>query len=477
MNKMLKKIAAVALSGAVLFLSGCTSTGFDNSNLLRPPRSTGDKAQIQEIIEEKAGGDYTLKYPTGGSFRSAIINEDLDDDGTDEAIVFYKPSAGNEPVHILFIKNFGGTWRDIGDYSSGKTDVDKVEIGDLSGNGVNDVIVGWSDAAGSLNSLSAYIIGEKTTAELKVEDTYNQFLIADMTGEGKNSIMLFSIATQESDANAKMLQFNSETKTIFTRSSVAMSNSANSILSLIYGKVTKSQSGVFVDTLSVNHESETQFIYWDKESANLANPMNRLNSDNVSENPTIRESDDAVCTDINSNGIIDVPTVKILPHNNTDNTDIVAAQTTWNTYNPSKNKLSVIMDTVTDLESGYYFIIPDEWKDKVTARTSLYNNSLTFYLWNPVENDEEDDEPEDSLTDSNPAEGELLGTGTIGDKLLTIQIFSAQDWINAKNDNYIEVGDYGNLVYTVNIPAETENTKGIAMSLNKIPDYFKLTNK
>lgn len=468
MNKKIKAAAAAVLSVLLLLLSGCASSSFDNSELLRPPRTTGDKAQIQEIIEEKAGGDYTLKYPKNGSYRSAIINEDLDGDDVDEAIVFYRPSNKDESTHILIIKNFGGVLQDIGDYSSGSLDVDRVEIGDVSGTGTKDIVVGWSDQTGSFCTLSAYIVQEKTTAELKIEETYNQFMLANMTGEGKMSIMLFSTSSQSSDANAKMLQYNEESKKIFTRSSVAMSNLANSYVNIIYGKATKNQSGIFVDSQSVNKESETQFIYWDKNSSNLVNPLNTQNDDKASTNPTLRSLSDAVCSDINGDGIIDVPTTEVLPHNSNENMDLVSVQSTWNSYNPSDNKLSAIMDTVTNAEQGYYFIIPDEWKGKYTARTSLFGNSLTFYLWNPAETDEGADE-QTKFTDNQ--------NGSLGDKLLTIQVFSAQEWVKTKSNDYIQVGDYGNMVYTVNIPAETDNTKGIAMSLNKIPQYFKLTNK
>ena len=57
MNKKIKAIAITALILTSSLLAGCASSGFDNSNLLRPPRTTGDKAKIQEIIEERAGGD------------------------------------------------------------------------------------------------------------------------------------------------------------------------------------------------------------------------------------------------------------------------------------------------------------------------------------------------------------------------------------------------------------------------------------
>ncbi|MCQ4021990.1 MULTISPECIES: hypothetical protein [unclassified Ruminococcus] len=472
MNKKIKAIAITALILAGTMLTGCASGGFDNSNLLRPPRTTGDKAQIQEIIEEKAGGDYTLKYPKDGSYRSAIIDKDLDGDDVNESIVFYKPSGNEEPTRILLIKNFGGTWKDIGDYPGGNTDVDKVEIGDITGNGTLDVIVGWSDKNGSVCTLSAYIVQEKTTAELKVKDTYNEFMLADMNGDKKQSIMLFSLVSESADANVKMLQYDDESKSIFTRSSVAMSNAANQYLNFRFGKATKVTSGIFVDTFGVSGESETQFIYWDKKSSNLVNPLYVQSDDKTSLNPTIRPSNEAVCTDIDENGLTDIPILTLMPHNSNEGTKLVAFQTTWNSYTPSTDTLSPLIETVTNAEKGYYFIIPDEWKGKVTARNSISGNSLTFYLWNKTsDNDSNNDSDNENETDTEYAEGSL------GDKLLTIQVFSAQEWTNTKNNDYIEVGDYGDIVYTVNIPSETENTKGIAMSLNKIPNYLKLTKK
>ena len=464
MNKKIKAIAITALILTSSLLAGCASSGFDNSNLLRPPRTTGDKAKIQEIIEERAGGDYTLKYPNDGSYRSAIINKDLDGDETDEAIVFYKPSASDESTRILIIKNFDGTWKDIGDYAGGNTDVDKVEIGDVTGNGTLDIIVGWSDKNGSVCTLSTYMVQEKTSAELKVNDTYNEFMLADMNGDKQQSIMMFSYVSENADANVKMLQYDDESNTIFTRSSVAMSNTASSYLNIQFGKATKSISGIFVDSYSVSGESETQFIYWDKASSNLANPLNALTDGKTRPNPTLRSSVSAVCTDVDGNGIIDIPTLTLLPHNSDENIELVSYQTTWNSYSPSDNTLKPFIDTVTNTDMGYYFIIPDEWKGKITARGSVYGNSLTFYLWNSAQ-DDEDSETDESVE------------GSLGDKLPTIQTFSAQEWTNSKNKDYIEVGDYGDIVYTVNIPSETKNTKGIAMSLNKIPDYLKLTKK
>ena len=473
MKKRIKTVTAALLVLALLLLTGCASGGFDNSNLLRPPKTSGDKAKIQEIIGQKAGGEYILKYPRSGSYRSAVIYEDLDGDKISEAIVFYRPSVNEETAHILIIKNFAGNWKEMGDYTSRNTDVDKVEIGDITGDGKKEVIVGWSNSSGGSCTMSVYVAGKRTTAELKIEDTFNQFLIADMTDEGKNSIMLFSLAEPNVDANAKMLQYNSDTKTIFTRSSVLMSNSANSYLNLNFGRATKKQTGIFIDTLSIGGQSETQFVFWDKSKAGLSNPLNEQKRNNEAINPTLRNSSDAICTDIDSDGLTEIPTLTLMPYNASENINLVAFKTTWNSYNTKKNTLDPVLETVSDMKNGYYFIIPDEWKDRITARGSRYSDSVTFYLWNKATESGADKA-------GNSGSGSTVSInsgGTIGDRLLTIQVFTAQEWTDSPNKDYIEIGDYGESVYAVNIPNETKNIKGIAMSLNKLPQYFVMTNK
>ena len=47
---------------------------------MHPPKATGTKAEIQEVIEANAGEDYVLDYPKSGNNRSAITMYDLDGD-------------------------------------------------------------------------------------------------------------------------------------------------------------------------------------------------------------------------------------------------------------------------------------------------------------------------------------------------------------------------------------------------------------
>ena len=44
-----------ALLALCLFCSGCSVMDLDTQNLMSPPKATGDKADIQRVIEESAG--------------------------------------------------------------------------------------------------------------------------------------------------------------------------------------------------------------------------------------------------------------------------------------------------------------------------------------------------------------------------------------------------------------------------------------
>ena len=89
-NKAIK-----ALFGAVIVsvaLSSCSAASVEE--LLSPPRLDEEQTAIYEALRTAAGGSVSLKYPKSGQYRSAFVVENIDDEPTNEAIVFYeKPNV------------------------------------------------------------------------------------------------------------------------------------------------------------------------------------------------------------------------------------------------------------------------------------------------------------------------------------------------------------------------------------------------
>ncbi|MDP4120481.1 MAG: VCBS repeat-containing protein, partial [Bacillota bacterium] len=156
----------------MIAFSGCSSTGFGNEDIMQPPKPTGDKAQIQQIVENKTSRNYSLVYPQKGDNRSAIIVKDLTGHGDDEAIALYRVGGDSTKTHVLFIHKKDSTWVYQSDFIIASTDVERVCFADVNGDGELEILVGYSIFNTAANQLYAYFENGKTIQQIKVGDEY-----------------------------------------------------------------------------------------------------------------------------------------------------------------------------------------------------------------------------------------------------------------------------------------------------------------
>ena len=104
--------ALVAIMLVSLMLTSCASTGFfEVEQYMRAPNLSEQQKAIYDALDLSLGmRNIILRYPKTGAHLSAFVLYDLNDDGRDEAIVFY--SLVNEPdwVNINILENRGSTW-------------------------------------------------------------------------------------------------------------------------------------------------------------------------------------------------------------------------------------------------------------------------------------------------------------------------------------------------------------------------------
>ena len=101
---MAKKIRLFSVVMAVIVLfTSCKGPILDVGNLLTPPVFFSEQNKIIDALKSSVGNEIELEYPSGGDYRSAFILYDIDKDGSNEAIVFYrlvKPDMLQNMVHI-----------------------------------------------------------------------------------------------------------------------------------------------------------------------------------------------------------------------------------------------------------------------------------------------------------------------------------------------------------------------------------------
>ena len=110
MKKHIKKLLAV-----MLCLCLCTSlcscdllSSFSNRPLTSPPVLFEKQEELIRALKTSVGEQIDMVHPSTGENRSAFMLSDIDGDGSDEAIAFYRPAIENAAIdvaHINILKN------------------------------------------------------------------------------------------------------------------------------------------------------------------------------------------------------------------------------------------------------------------------------------------------------------------------------------------------------------------------------------
>lgn len=385
----MKKLMTVLLLISVLMLAGCSEIS-SNAELMRPPRPTGDKAVIQDVLTELAGGDFVLKYPQNGENISAIIMEDFTSSGEADAAALYKPNSSEADtaalykpnssvsgIHAAFISEVSGTWQSIGDFTHMADEVDRVIFSDIDGDKSNEILIGWTNNNSAVHTLTAYDYDGSTMREMIIDDTYNEICLGDLTDNSCDEIILLSLATKDTTANAKILQYSENEKRPTARFSVDLSSDIVKYDKVTVGKLSDSCSCVFIDGETSNGVVMTEIIYWDGESGSFINPMyisNTETANQTSRNMTIYTQD------IDGDGLLEMPVITEMPAGGDEDPATVCSLVSWKSFSSEEGTLITKLNTVINRSQNYCFAIPDRWSGNVTARVE--DNNMIFYVWN-----------------------------------------------------------------------------------------------
>ena len=174
-------------------LSACGLPMSENvqvEELLRAPRLPGDYGALQNALNEWLGESAQLKYPMQGELLSPFLLQDLDGDGQQDAAVLYT-TAQSSNVCIAFLqKDAAGVWQ-VRQSIEGLADtVDNVRLAQLQDGSATQLVVGYLAAQG--DSYLAVYSYENGTVNAILEQSYEQYLVEDITGGGNEDLILMS---------------------------------------------------------------------------------------------------------------------------------------------------------------------------------------------------------------------------------------------------------------------------------------------
>ena len=321
-KKIIIAVAAVVLlcCTAALAVNGLDFLAFNSAeNLVRPPKLSGIDGELQEAFEAavEKKGEYILRYPTKGQYRSAYVRYDCDGDGNDEAFVFYSPKTEEMLVYMYMLNYSGSGWNAVGEVLGDGSDIYSVEFCDLNGDGISEVLVGWSSLDSKSNKKLSVYCSFKNSQSLNYKllaiEAYTEMHTADLDEDGETEILL-ALIDSTSDTyktEARLLKMMPDEKNGFQINAVGQTSLYSETASFM--QITSGKSGdreyVYIDEAAGNLYL-TEMLYWDSQKNALASAV-KVDVLSVTSCPTSR-SLDLVCTDIDGDGEIEIPGTALL---------------------------------------------------------------------------------------------------------------------------------------------------------------------
>lgn len=435
----------ILLVCSMIMLSGCSFGTFSVDTLLTPPKLSQEQQEIHQSLIESVGNDIILKYPKSGDNRSSFVIANIDTEPTEEAIVFYEYSdllKGSTGIRINILdKNSKNEWTSKYDFEGPGTDIDKIVISNTSKKDDISIIIGYSTL--NMNDKILEVYNYKDGAfNLIGTDTYSVLETIDLDNNGYSEIVTVQSGADGSNAVASLISIKDSQ---LVKSNVTqMGGVSNSIISFTKGKVTSTHKALFLDCKNPDGSIHTEFLYYRYNS--LQNPIAQIGQSLIDR--TTRP-EGYYSLDVNGDGIVEIPTVSVLPGYELLNVDSQLYLTTWYNYSDFYN-LTSSMSGYYSINMGYMLTFPESWKNKVTVKRDEITGEAVFYVFN-----------------------ETLDKSTI--ELARISVCPKSEASEYINNGYNIITNVGQIVYLVKLA--DENASNLTTNLQTIRTNFNVVSK
>lgn len=305
--------------------TGCSGAKMKSPmGLMRPPLSAGVDSELKSAFLAAATGKgkaasssvISLISPLSGDYRSAFVLHDIDNDGVDEALVFYKLENEPSKEHMNVLDNVNGKWVSVGDFSGTGTDVNFVRFVQMTETGYPAILVSQSLYENdSSKILSVYVCTgteEKLTVKNVCTEVYSIMENIDVDSDGQLDIFLIQQDLTNNNSprsTAKVFKMNAS-GTLDEFGTARLDGGISKYCSIQTDKVSASSPlRIYVDAIKGDAQAITEVLYWSTSSKSLVTPMFSLDTQS---NMFTARSELLASQDYDGDGIIEIPSQRPL---------------------------------------------------------------------------------------------------------------------------------------------------------------------
>lgn len=355
-----RRLLAVCLAlGLIFSLTGCMSRA--SGEMFALPEPPEDYQNLNAVISEirsAIGGESIA--PQSGSNTQTVQLQDLDGDGRQEsAVAFFRVSGAEKPLKIYVFRLRADDSYELRSVIEGVgSAIASVAYENVGGTDAKEVVVSWQISATD-HALGVYSLDDVEGIELLWVDRYTRFRTADLDSDGAKELVALTLQTGE-ETMAKADFYDYDGAALELKTTALLTAGINEIRLLRTGNLVDMTPAIFVTSgFSEGSDQVVDILACrDGQFANIT-----LNKDTLRSEETIRSYTAVTGTDINRDGVMEVPRPVQVPRAMGATDDFWLLD--WRQFDlrGTPHTMMTTYHTVTD---GWYFVVPEEWLAHLT---------------------------------------------------------------------------------------------------------------
>ena len=222
----------------LLLLSGCTF--YSGDDLLLAPQPTKNFVALQEQLRKIRDGGAVYAVPQTGQNRSTVQLVDLDGDGEDEAIAFFRDSSTASTFTVYVFKKQEDAYVLSDSVTGHGLSVQSVEYPLFRKDGGKGIAIAWGLEDGQTSALTLCDYNTEGHIKSLLNTDFMDYHLCDLTGDGTDELLVLS-----AERAAVLYRYQNGSVSELGRASV--SREAVSIVRLSTGFLTGGIPAVFAE--------------------------------------------------------------------------------------------------------------------------------------------------------------------------------------------------------------------------------------
>ena len=348
----MKRVKCAALFLVICLLGGCSGMSIDELYCL--PKASEDYYDLQEALSQALGNGLSYDAPASGARREPVQLVDLDYDGTDEAVAFFRSSQDGSVAAYIFARR--GSQYELADQipCSGSA-VGAVEYADLDGSGSLELLITCqvSEAVTQALQVSRY---QNNAAESLLTAPCGRYVLTDLNGDGAKEILC--ITDSGAEASAAVTYYTYVGGQMKTGQELRLSENYSDILNIAQGTLEDGTEAVLI-TGTAEDQMKTDVLIQNDQAELTAVDCGTLGSS------ARLQGGGLYPRDMDGDGNLEIPKGKVLPEYEAGS----GTQWTVEWYGlTAKGKSGLKCSTYHCFDEGWYLELPESWDDAISVR-------------------------------------------------------------------------------------------------------------